>query len=99
MITAILQCFNSKPDSYGNRYWAFRWIDTPSAKRVEAQISGGESDITAIVRSMGLRWESCLYSRQEMGIRDFRRIVKDWPHAGCAPDELAEFIRRTLNKT
>ena len=33
MITAILQCFNSKPDSYGNRYWAFRWIDTPSAKR------------------------------------------------------------------
>ena len=71
----------------------------PKRQRVKARTSGGESNITAIVRGMGLRWESCLYSRQEMGIRDFRRMVKDWPHAGCAPDELAKFIRRTLNKT
>jgi hypothetical protein len=97
MIEAILECLNSKGDSYGSRYWAFRWIDTATGREVEGTVCGGESNISAIVREMGLTWQTCRYTRREMGIREFNRMTKDWRHAGCRPEALAAYIRRALN--
>jgi hypothetical protein len=96
-IKAILDCINSRADMYGNRYWAFRYTDTVTGKQVTGMVSGGESNISAIVREMDLDWESVYYTRHELPIREFNRTTKDWAYAGCRPnDELVPFIRKSL---
>jgi hypothetical protein len=97
-VKAFVTCYNSKADIAGNRYWAFRWVNIRTGREVVGTISGGESNISVIVREMGLDWKSVCYNRHEMGIRDFNRMVKDWPYAGCCPDKLASFIKRGLHK-
>jgi hypothetical protein len=97
MIVAILDCINSETDMYGNRYWAFRYIDAKTGKQVVGNISGGESNIGCVPRIMGLEWDQVYYTRHEMKIRAFNRLTKDWPYAGCNPeDELVPFIRKGL---
>lgn len=103
-IKAILDCINSNPDSSGNRYWAFRYTDTETGKQVVGIVSGGESNISAILRYMpgtskdGLAdWDSVYYTRHELPKREFRTLTADWPYAGCRPDdELVPFIKKAL---
>ena len=96
MIKAILTCYNSKCDLNGNRYWAFSWVATKSGKQANGQVSGGESNISAIVHSMGLDWSEVYYTRQELGKREFRALTGAWDYAGCSPDDLAAFIKKQL---
>jgi hypothetical protein len=98
MIKAILQCYNAKADINGNRYWAFRWINTRTGREVVGTDCGGESNVSAIVRAMGLDWSTCRYERREMGIREFNRMTKGWAYAGCCPDALAAYIKRELRR-
>jgi hypothetical protein len=84
---SILTAYYSKRDKFGNCYWAFRWQDKD--KTVQATSSGGESNIAGITRVMG---GEVYFHVVEMGIREFNRFTKGWPHAGCTPSELAEFI-------
>ena len=103
-IKAILDCINSMSDSSGNRYWAFRYTDCETGKQVVGNISGGESNISAILRYMPgtakdgfTDWDSVYYTRHEMPKRAFRELTADWPYAGCRPeDELAPFIQKAL---
>ena len=96
-IKAILDCLNSRADMYGNCYWAFRYTDSATGKQVVGTVSGGESNISAVIREMGLDWESIYYTRHELPIREFNRTTKDWPYAGCSPkDDLVPFIRKGL---
>lgn len=92
----MLACYNSKRDIHGNCYWAFRWTNTKTGKSVVGTICGGESNISAIVREMGLTWETCHYAQQELPIRQFNHMVKEWKYAGCRPEELATFIKNGL---
>lgn len=96
MIKAILESLYSKRDIYGNCYWAFRFTDVPTGKQVTGTVSGGESNISAIVREMGLTWEQVHYSMQEIPIRQFNALTKAWAYAGCRPEELVGYIHRTL---
>jgi len=98
-IYATLDIINSKADIYGNRYWAFRYTDHETGNNVEARISGGESNINAIRCHMGKvdGWDSGINTkRTEMKIREFNRLTKDWPHAGCSPEDLANYIKNNL---
>lgn len=97
-IKAILECINSEMDNNGNRYWAFRWTSTASGKTVRGTVSGGESNISCVVRQMGLGWESVYYIRTELPKREFRTQTGDYPYAGCAPGALAAFVKRELRK-
>ena len=105
-IKAILDCINSEADNAGNRYWAFRYTDCASEKQVCGMVSGGESNISAILRYMpetskdGMTdWESVYYTRHEMKKRAFRELTADWRYAGCRPeDELVPFILRELGR-
>lgn len=91
-IKAILIIFNSKRNTYGNVYWAFKYVDTLTGDEVEGTISGGESNITASVKHLGLDWGSCCLIRKELSIREFKRETKSWKHAGCLPDDIAKYI-------
>lgn len=99
---STLFCFNSRPDQAGNRYWAFRFVDHATGRDVKATFTGGESNAYAILRHWNKPndWDRGIqFVRIEKGIRDFNALVKDWPHAGSDPEELAAFIRRNLGTT
>lgn len=96
MIKAILESLYSKRDRAGNCYWAFRYTDVPTGKQVTGTISGGESNISAVVRVMGLDWAQCHYIVREMPIREFNKLTQEWKYAGCPPDDIAEYIRKSL---
>ncbi len=96
MIIGILNCINSRADMYGNRYWAFAYTEVATGRQVNDQVSGGESNICAIIREMGQTYETVHYTRYEMPIREFNRTVKKWGYAGCRPEELVSFIHSKL---
>ncbi len=91
-IKAILTVYNSKRDRNGNTYWAFRWTDTKTGMQATGRIAGGESNVTPVVRHMGLDWENVYYTRQQLGKREFRELTKDWPYAGCTMAEIIACI-------
>jgi len=98
-LTARIEAINSRADRAGNRYWAFRYTDYQTGKRVEATISGGESNINAIRQAMGRvdGWDASIeFDVTELPIREWNRLTKDWPYAGCVPAELAAFIKAKL---
>ena len=97
-IKAVLECFNSKTDRNGNRYWAFRYTDTASSRMVCGSISGGESNVYSIKRGMGFESEEVHFTRCELPIREFNSLTKAWLYAGCTAEELAAFIRSQLAK-
>ena len=95
-IRAILTIYCRKADVYGNRYWAFRFIDCETGKEFSALVDGGEGNITGI-RRCGLYgvdgWDQSIhYSVETLPCREFDRLTKGWPYAGCVPTEIAARI-------
>lgn len=99
-INGILECLNSRADRYGNRYFAFRYTDCASGRTVEGTISGGESNISSIPYYLhGQSHEPRDIFRpqnDELPIREFNRLTKNWPYAGCGPEDLANWIKEQL---
>ncbi len=94
MIKAIVIGYHSKRDTYGNVYWAFAWTDTETRHQAHGKICGGESNLMVAIRHMDLG--DVFTVTKQLGVRDFNRLTKDWPHAGCTPDEIAACIRSQL---
>lgn len=99
-IKAILKAINSKMDRNGNTYWAFSFTDCKTGKTVNATICGGESNIYAIIRHWNVKlndWDRSIhFEREELPIREFNRLTKNWQYAGCNSQELAQFIKKSL---
>lgn len=85
-----LNIYNSRVDFAGNCYYAFEVTDS-DGHSVRATISGGERNITAAFPEVG-------YNASELKIREFDRMVKGWPYAGCPPDEIRKFTLNQLAK-
>lgn len=99
-VKGILTAYYSKPDSAGNRYWAFAYTDAETGDTVRGTTTGGEVNINAIRMELnGGHWpppQQYVCATIGMAIREWGRMTKEWPHAGSQPAELAEFIRRGL---
>lgn len=98
-IIATLTAYNSRRDIYGNCYWAFSYCDNQSGREICGTVSGGRSNVSGILYYLnGGSFEprNVSFSNQELPIREFNRMTKDWPYAGCLPEELAKFIRAGL---
>ena len=97
----LLKAINSKGDIYGNRYWAFIFVDFKTGKQVAAKISGGESNIYAVLRYWNVPddWDrSILFEQEELSIQVFDKTTKDYVYAGCSPQEIAAYIKKELAK-
>ena len=90
-IKAQITIYNSKADKYGNRYWAFTWTDLEFDKSISAKNSGDNAG--HIYQELGFEASEVLQTNVEMKIREFDRMGKDWPYAGC---RLAAWIRKEL---
>lgn len=96
-IKAILEIYNSKRDVNGNCYFAFCWHDDVTADYVYATSTGGASNLDLIPRYMGLEHHEVYVVRKELGIREFDKFVKEFPHAGSQPEEMASFIKKEIS--
>lgn len=98
-INCFLEALHSERDVYGNRYWALRFTDCVTGKRVEATVSGDESNIYGLLHCRdGNAWNRRDFTFRVTPVkkREFQRLVKAWPHAGCAPEELWTHIQKEL---
>lgn len=94
-----LTCINSRADIYGNRYFAFTYFDAETGKEARGTVCGGESNVRQIMFEMnGGSWEprSISFAAYELPIREFNRLTKGWPHAGCTGVELVASIRSQI---
>lgn len=103
--TALLVILNSKRDSAGNSYYAFRYVDCETGKVVCGRITGGYSNIDCsrcyMTPNGEFQWQSdsaISIETQELNIREFNREVKNFSYAGCTPQEIAKFIKTELAK-
>ena len=97
-IKATLEAIYSKRDLNGNVYWSFRYLDHETGKQVNGTISGGESDIHAIIYSLGMEADEVNYSVTMLPIREFNRLTKTWKYFGCPPDEIARNVKSNLEQ-
>lgn len=98
-IKAILDIINSDRDRAGNCYWAFRYTDCKTGRQVCATTAGGESNIQAVFNFANWNrwgWDEIYSTSHHYGYREFCRITAAWRHAGCAPEDIADFIARGL---
>lgn len=99
-IKYTLKAVNSKADIYGNRYYSFVFTELNTGKQVKATISGGESNIYGIKRHWDVDgWDESIYfSIEELKIREYNKLYKNMPYAGCESKDIAEYIKKELNK-
>jgi len=100
-IDTILTAINSRRDSNGNVYYAFRFHDCATETTVTGYCGAcGESNLYAIRRIWNPAlddWDRTMdFRTEEMGIRDFNRMIKGMEYAGSQPEEIAKFIRDRL---
>jgi hypothetical protein len=98
MVKGILEIFSSKLDRNGNTYWAFRFTECKTGRRVVGQ-APAESNLTCVFNHKQFRgwaWSEVHVGRTTLGYREFVRKTGDWPYAGCTPDELRGFILDAL---
>lgn len=97
MIKLILSILHSKRDNAGNVYWAFIATDPNTGKTCFGTISGSESNILAAARWLVGEDGKYHYTVQELGKRDFKRTVKNYPYAGCNHTyQIGRFIKEGL---
>lgn len=100
-ITGSIIAYSSRRDIYGNKYWAFVFTSN-EGKEVCGKINGGRGNIYAVrmVLNGGGEWDKGIHFHEnELKIREFNNLVKNWPYAGCTPKELSDFIRKGLGKS
>lgn len=91
-IKLLLHIVNSKRDRAGNCYYFFVATDPKTGVWTEATTSGGESNIYAVYRYMGLEAAEMQATYEELPVRQFDRRVKEMPHAGCTPEDIASWV-------
>ena len=88
--------FYSRPDTAGNTYWAFRFIDHVTGKRVEGKIGNGvESNLSVSAYKINPKQyedHAISYITIPMGVREFERYIKDFPHVSSGPEDIAKYV-------
>lgn len=99
MIKLIVHIFTSKPSNTGYVQTAFTATCAKTGKVIFA-VAGCENNI----RTMACEWEGAgtgwdkgiIFSKSELGIREFDRMVKGEPYAGNNADQLRAYIKEKL---
>lgn len=84
----LLTVYNSKPDMYGNRYWAYRLTDFGRT------ISQGNISANNIDK-VELRANRIEYTHTELPIREFDKFTKNFEYHGCNWEDIRKHIIST----
>ena len=81
----LLTIYNSKRDTYGNTYWAFQLTHF-------GKILANGTVASNNFNTMDLSKNGIEYVYQELSVREFNRLTKDWPYAGCKWEDIRRHI-------
>lgn len=81
----LLTIYNSKRDTNGNTYWAFQF--THFGKILANGTVASNNFNTRDLNENGIE-----YVYQELSIREFNRLTKDWQYAGCNWEDIRQHI-------
>ena len=81
----LLTIYNSKRDTYGNTYYAFQLTHLEKILANGAVASNNFN--TRELHENGIE-----YVFQELPVREFNRLTKDWPYAGCKWEDIRQHI-------
>jgi len=81
----LLTIYNSKADRNGNRYWAFQL--TNHGKILSRGNVSANNFSTRELRELDIE-----YTYQELPIREFNRMTKDWAYCGCKWEDIKKHI-------
>ena len=81
----LLTIYSSKRDTYGNTYWAFQL--THFDKILSNGTVAGNNFNTRELREKGIE-----YVFQELPVREFDRLTKNWQYAGCKWEDIRQHI-------
>ena len=84
----LLTVYSSKPDIYGNRYWAYRLTD------FNKTISQGKISANNI-NKVELRINHIEYTHTELPIREFDKFTKNFEYHGCRWEDIRKHIIST----
>lgn len=86
----------SRRDMYGNSYHAFRWTDNETGHTVEGTVPHSSNLEGAIYDLTQGNMNRRTWNSIELPIREFNRLTKGWAYARCTGEEIARFIRTSL---
>jgi hypothetical protein len=95
MITSKIQRILIVLETRSGRYYGFRCTDVASGRTVEAQITGGESNILSALTNDGQNWRTDVY-RETLQVTEKHLFAL--PHAGCQPGEIRQWFEQAMSK-
>lgn len=102
VINFYLHVYSSRTDNAGCQRWAFTLIEAETMREINGLIDGGESNADSIRFGFSQpgEWDRGIMrlATSELGIREFNRMTKGWPVAGCRAEQLQHFIREKLKE-
>lgn len=81
----LLTIYNSKRDTYGNRYWAFQLTHF-------GKILANGTVSANNFNPRNLHENGIEYVFQELPVREFKQLTKDWQYAGCKWEDIRQHI-------
>lgn len=81
----LLTIYNSKRDTYGNTCWAFQL--THLGQILASGTVAGNNFSTRDLHENGIE-----YVYQELPVREFNRLTKNWQYAGCKWEDIRQHI-------
>jgi hypothetical protein len=96
-LLAVIDCVSSLRDRAGNCYFAFTFTNCETGKGYSGTVSGGESNVKQIIFELcGQSWtgaDAYHFTWNALPIRQYERMTKGWPYAGCLGEEIVKRIR------
>ena len=88
----LLTIYNSKPDVYGNRYFALR---LSNLGKIISEVTIPCNNIDTRDIHENLQWE---YVEVELPIRQFNTLTNDWRGlAGCKWEDIRSYLLKGVN--
>lgn len=81
----LLTIYNSKRDVNGNTYWAFQ-LTCLGKILVNGTVASNNFN------TMDLSKNGIEYVYQELPVREFKQLTKDWQYAGCKWEDIRPHI-------
>lgn len=98
-LIGTLEAISSERDRSGNCYWGVRYVCHETGKIVNGIISGGSSNIYAVLLHWTVKKDydrSVRYIEHTLSKREFKNLTSTWKYAGCSPEDIATFLKNEL---
>jgi hypothetical protein len=97
-IEIVAHVINSKMDVNGNCYFVAELTRVSDNAFARGHVDGGSGHLEYALKQWFGSWDKILVTEEELPIREFNRMVKNWPYLGCTYDEIKANVLKQWNE-